>query len=123
MLLKPFVYIASPYTKGDPCVNTHVQLQMFDLLMDDGLVWPYTPLWSHFQHTCRPRPYKDWIEYDNAIIERMDACLRIDAEVPRLGYHVSESRGADREVALFTKLGKPVFYSVDDLYEWVRRWK
>lgn len=116
---KPFVYIASPYTKGDPCINARFQCEVFDRLLGEGLVLPYAPLISHFQHTMFPRPYTDWVQYDLAIIPRFDACLRLDARGPN-GYHESRSSGADGEVKLFTELGKPVFYSVADLYVWVQ---
>jgi hypothetical protein len=117
---KPFVYIASPYTKGDPCINARFQCATFDVLLGDGLVLPYAPLISHFQHTMFPRPYQDWVQYDLDIIPRFDACLRLDAVGPN-GYAETRSSGADGEVALFKQLGKPVFYSVVDLYEWARR--
>lgn len=113
--MKPFVYIASPYTKGDPCINARFQCQIFDELLGDGLVLPYAPLISHFQHTMFPRPYQDWVKYDLDIIPRFDACLRLNATGPN-GYSVSESSGADGEVKLFTELGKPVFYSKNALY-------
>ena len=115
---KPVVYLASPYTKGDPAINTHFQCKMFDQMMNDGIVWPFVPLWSHFQHVVFPRNYKDWIAYDLAILERFDACLRLDAELPSLSYKVTESSGADGEVARFEALGRPVFYSLKDLYDW-----
>ncbi len=117
--MKPFVYIASPYNKGDPCINARFQCATFDALLADGLVLPHAPLISHFQHTMFPRPYEDWLQYDLDIIPRFDACLRLNATGPN-GYLVSESGGADREVALFAKLGKPVFYSTFALYDWVR---
>lgn len=115
---RPFVYIASPYTKGDPAINTYFQCQVFDRLMNDGRVHAYIPLWSHYQHGVAPRPYKDWIEYDKDAIRQLGivACLRLNAEVPKLGYKVCESSGADGEVALFKELGRPVFYSIEELY-------
>jgi hypothetical protein len=121
---KPFVYIASPYTKGDAAINTHFQCRVFDELLSCGRVWPYAPLLSHFQHTLFPRPYGDWVEYDNAIIPRMDACLRLDAThlSDDVDYHQHESSGADAEVELFKKLDKPVFYSVQELHKWARTW-
>lgn len=119
---KPWVYIASPYTRGDAAINTRFQMQVFDDLLSDNLVWPLVPLWSHFQHIVYPRPYADWVNYDLALLPRMDACLRLNAsyESPGLDYEQSESSGADGEVAEFTRLGKPVFYSKGDLYDWVR---
>ena len=116
---RPVVYIASPYSKGDPAINTHFQCSVFDRLMNDGRVLPIAPLWSHFQHTLFPRPYKDWVSYDLALLERYDACLRLAAEIPGLGYAESESSGADGEVRTFQELGKPVFRSIEDLYKWV----
>ena len=116
---KPVVYVASPYTKGDPAINTHFQCRVFDDLMNDGKVWPYIPLTSHFLHCMFPRDYKDWIAYDLALIDRFDACLRLNAEHPQLDYCVKESSGADGEVARFKELGRPVFYSKDELYAWV----
>lgn len=117
--MKPVVYISSPYTRGDQALNTRFQCAIFNQLMDDGLVWPVPPLWSHFQHIIFPRPYEDWMAYDLAILPRYDACLRLNAEFPELNYLVSESSGADREVAVFESLKKPVFYNIVDLYRWV----
>ena len=119
-MTKPIVYIASPYTKGDPAINTHFQCSIFNELMDDGLVWPVAPLWSHFQHTIMPRPYKDWVGYDLAMITRYDACLRLDASIQSLNYNIHESSGADGEVAAFLAMDKPVFYDKISLYEWVK---
>jgi hypothetical protein len=117
--MKPLVYIASPYTKGDPAINTHFQAKVFDELMNDGVVIPFVPLVSHFLHLISPRPYQDWIEYDLALIPRCDACLRLDAVHVPLGYKETRSSGADGEVAECQRLGKPVFYNKQDLYAWV----
>jgi len=116
---KPTVYIASPYTKGDPAINAHFQCKIFDQLLGDGKVLPVAPLWSYFQHILFPRPYNDWIEYDQAMLDLYDCCLRIKAEILQLGYEESDSKGADAEVQTFLQRGKPVFYSVEELYQWV----
>ncbi len=119
MIIKPWVYIASPYTKGDVSVNTRFQCETWDRLMNDAKVWPIAPLWSHFQHTIFPRPYQDWIAYDLALIPKLDACLRLDSKYDKLNYNETKSSGADGEVKLFTELNKPVFYTIEDLYKWV----
>jgi len=125
---RPLVYIASPYTHGDVGINVHFQCRMFDELLREELVVPLVPLWTHFQHLLFPRTYQDWVEYDNAIIERCDACLRLNVRYfcpsihhsgPPLIYEEKKSKGADAEVELFKSLSKPVFYSKIDLYEWV----
>jgi hypothetical protein len=117
---KPIVYIASPYTKGDVAINTRAQMAAFDELMNDGVVWPYVPLWSHFQHIVFPRKYQDWIDYDLALLPRFDACLRLHAHFQndRLVYCQAESSGADGEVAEFNRMGKPVFFDKVALYDW-----
>ena len=112
----PIVYIASPYTKGDPAINTHFQCKVFDKLLSDGRVLPVAPLWSHFQDLLFPRPYEDWIKYDKAMLEIYDCCLRLPASIPRIGYYQDQSSGADEEAEIFKKQGKPVFYSIKDLY-------
>jgi hypothetical protein len=116
---KPIVYIASPYTKGDVAMNTHFQCKVFDRLLSDGKVWPIAPLWSHFQHTAFPRPYEDWIAYDQALLHLYDACLRLAAELPEMTYRQHESTGAENEEKSFRSMGKPVFHSIEDLYRWI----
>lgn len=117
--MKPIIYIASPYTKGDACINTYAQMKMFNEMLDDGIVLPYIPLLSHYLHTAHPRPYKDWINYDLEILRAFDACLRINAEYAPMEYLVTDSSGADGEVDYFVKHGKPVFYGKHSLYAWV----
>lgn len=116
---KPTVFIASPYTKGDVAMNTHFQCKVFDQLIAGGKVLPVAPLWSHFQHTLFPRPYEEWIAYDQEMLALYDCCLRLTAEVPELGYSQNESKGADAEVKTFRDMGKPVFLSIEELYRWV----
>lgn len=116
---KPTVYIASPYSKGDPAMNAHFQCKVFDKLLGDGKVLPVAPLWSHFQHILFPRAYQDWINYDQAMLGLYDCCLRLSASLPSVGYQQAESSGADAELQTFCNMGKPVFYSVEELYAWV----
>lgn len=116
---KPVIYIASPYSSGDPAVNTNFQCRVFNQLLVEGRVLPIAPLWSHFQHTVFPRPYKDWIYYDLALLPLYDGCLRLEASNEVLQYIQKDSSGADGEVEKFLALGKPVFYSVEELYSWV----
>lgn len=118
-MAKPIVYIASPYTKGDVAINAHFQCKMFDRLLGDGKVLPVAPLWSHFQHVLFPRPYEDWIKYDQDMLHLYDCCLRLSAEIDELGYKQQESSGADAEVEAFIRMKKPVFHSIEELYLWV----
>ncbi len=116
---KPTVFIASPYTKGDPGINANFQCRVFDRLLRDKRVLPVAPLWTHFQHLVFPRPYQDWIDYDQEMLKLYDCCLRLDADLPELNYVQRDSCGADAEVEAFRQHEKPVFFSVEDLYVWV----
>jgi hypothetical protein len=121
---KPIVYIASPYSSGDVAINTHFQCYVFNVLLNDGRVLPVAPLWSHFQHLLFPRPYKEWIGYDLEMLHLYDCCLRVSATNTALEYTTNGSRGADAEVEAFKQMGKPVFFSIQELLAWVdqREW-
>ena len=117
-MTKPWIYIASPYSKGDQALNVRYQHRIWHALLDMGCV-PIAPLWSHYQHLAFPRPYQDWIDYDMAIIERCDACIRLNATCESPAYFMSESSGADGEVKAFLAAGKPVFFNLKTLEEWL----
>jgi hypothetical protein len=118
-LNKYTVYIASPYSQGDPELNAHFQCKIFNQLLNDGKVLPVAPLWSHFQHILFPRPYKDWINYDQDMLRLYDFCLRLNVSITDLNYYMDKSSGADAEVDSFKNMGKPVFYSIDDMYNYI----
>jgi hypothetical protein len=120
---KLWVYIASPYTRGDCAINVRTQMEAVDKLLSMGVV-PIAPLYSHFQHMFRPRPYQDWINLDLEIVQRCDACLRLTAShefANGTAYFQWESSGADGEVSEFIRRGKPVFLSIQDVAEWLER--
>jgi hypothetical protein len=109
--MKPWVYIASPYTQGDKFQNTYLAMKEWDAVFSSGLVVPYCPLLSHFQDERFPRPYEDWMTFSLALLDRFDALYRLP------GY----SPGADREEARMRELGKPVFYCRNTLYVWAEK--
>lgn len=102
------VYVSGPYTKGDPCENTHNMIKAANQLLDAGIA-PFVPLLSHFWHTVTPRPYEDWMRIDLAYIPLCDAILRIPGE----------SSGAEREIAVAKECRIPVFYDIPALLEWL----
>lgn len=98
------VYIAGPYSRPDPCENTHKAVAAANEVWDAGLI-PVVPHLTHFWHTMTPKPYEQWLAYDLEIMRRCDAVLRIPGE----------SSGADAEVAEADRLGIPVFLSMEGL--------
>jgi len=101
------VYIASPYSKPDPCINTREAIDAANHLLGGGLI-PFVPHLAHFWHTVTPKPYEEWLAYDDAWIDVCDAMLRLPGE----------SSGADRETAKAKALGIPVFETFKDLFAW-----
>ena len=101
---KIFVYVASPYTKGDVAVNVRVNVEAGDKIARLGFV-PFIPLLTHFWHMLFPHPYEFWTAMDLHWIYNCDALLRLPGE----------SSGADAEVAYAQRLGIPVFYTIEAL--------
>jgi hypothetical protein len=93
----PVIYIAGPYTAGDPAANVHRAVDIAHYLMDHGLAWPLVPHLSHLWHLIAPRPYADWIALDFALLERCDGLIRLPGV----------STGADGETDWCTEHGVP----------------
>jgi len=104
------VYIASPYTVGDPAVNVKRQIDVTDILLNHGFS-PYTPLYSHFQHMVHPRSYEDWMKLDLDWIDVCDCLLRLDGESP----------GADTETEYAESIGLLIFYSIEELVKFYKK--
>lgn len=101
--MKPWVYVAGPLS-SHPMHGTHEALRIGRILMEEGFV-PYVPHLTTFWDIVAPMAYEKWMLHDMDIIERMDCVLRLPGR----------SSGADAECDYAISLGKPVFYSVDDL--------
>lgn len=101
-----FIYIASPYTKGDVAVNVRVNIEAGDRVAKAGY-YPFIPLLTHFWHLIFPNDYKFWTAQDMGWLERCDAIIRLPGE----------SSGADAEVEFAKRIGIPVFYSVEEFLE------
>ena len=104
------VYIASPYTIGDVAKNVRRQVDTATILIDCGMA-PFWPLNSHFLHMFWPKSYETWVKLDEAWVKKCDALYRLEGE----------SNGADREVLIAKENGIPVFYNLNDLYEWSKQ--
>ena len=113
---KPLIYIGGPYTRGDVALNVRSNLAVYMRLLDEGVVVPIAPLFTHFAHLMFPRDYEVWMSHDFDLINHCDAMLATKAEESSLGYVQAESSGMNREIAHCESIGVPVFYSVDDLY-------
>ena len=113
------IYISCPISKGDLFANIKQADAAFLALMKaDFAVFNPTSncyvgdsfegtfgVWSY----ARPHPNgttsEQWYAMDRVIVQRCDGVLRL----------LGESVGADLEVAEAKRLGKPVFYSVEEV--------
>jgi len=102
------VYIASPYTKGNQLENVNVQMDMYYELVQLGFL-PFTPLYSHYVHERNPISYDKWMEIDYKWIDVCDYILRLPGE----------SKGADLEIEYAKNQNKIVFYSVEELTNYI----
>lgn len=101
-----WVYVAGPYSNGDPVVNVREACAAGDILYAHGFI-PIVPHMSMLWHMFSPKPYDHWLEYDLYLLHRCDALVRL----PGL------SAGADREVEYARARGIPVFTSLAKVLE------
>lgn len=103
------VYIASPYTLGDPLTNVNRQIAIAEELRSkDDRILPFWPLQSHYWDQLYQHDYDFWMKLCIDWLSTMDVLLRL----------LGESKGADKEVKIAKQLGIPVFYSVDKILDY-----
>lgn len=99
-----YIYVAGPYTAGDPVENTHRAIIVGDELSAMG--WAvYVPHTSLLWHLIRPHEVAFWYEHDIAWLLKCDALVRLPGV----------STGADREVETARANGLLVLKWPDDL--------
>jgi len=103
------VYVAGPYTKGDPAVNTRNAVLVGNAFLREGLV-PFVPHLNYLWQMVSPREYEEWMTYCFEWLGVCDALYRMAGDSP----------GADREVAEAERLGIPVFHSTAEVIRWSR---
>lgn len=113
---RPLVYIAGPYTRGDPVLNTREAVKWGERVEARGCD-VFIPHLSLLWHAISPAPLERWYERDLAVLARCDAVVRFPGE----------STGADKETAFAEERGIRVFlveedHSMESLHGWVRRW-
>jgi hypothetical protein len=108
---QPLIYVAGPYQKPDPVVNTRRAIQAGMELYDSGLVVPLIPHLSLLAHLVDPRPVEMWYALDLRQLEHCDALLRLPGE----------STGADVEVDHAGQIGIPSFMSTPAVIAWAQR--
>lgn len=82
------LYLAGPYTKPDPIINTNAALRLATKLFERMLFVPHVPHLTLLWHMVTPRPIDFWYLLDRQHLSRCDAIMRLPGE----------SEGADCEM-------------------------
>ena len=98
------VYIAGPYTIGDPARNVRAQIDCAHDLLERGYN-PHIPLLNHYVHIVHPRAYYEWLSVDLEWLLLCDCVLRLKGR----------SEGADYEVKIAREHHIPVFFDIETL--------
>jgi hypothetical protein len=106
-VLNKKIFIASPYSIGDQEENVIISLNAANKILDAGLI-PFVPLLSHYWHLQFPKAYEEWCRYDIEWLNVCGALLRL----PGI------SNGADGEMRHAVDIGIPVFFSLEELFEY-----
>jgi hypothetical protein len=100
-----YIYVASPMSL-QPIEGPRAAARVADELVKLGH-YPYLPqldrLWAYMMGE---KPYETWLTMDFAWIRKCDALIRCPGE----------SKGADRECAFATSIGKPVYHGFEEFF-------
>jgi len=99
-----YIYVAGPYTQGDPAINTRNAILIGEEIVRMGHI-PFIPHLTHFWHMIFPHEYQYWMEMDEKWLIRCDVLFRMPGNSP----------GADLEVKIAKERGMPVYYSLEEL--------
>jgi len=97
--MRPWCYVAGPYSLGDPVENTNRAIRVGDHLESLGFV-PIIPHLSLLWHMVVPHSAQFWYDITAEWLKRCDLVYRLNGN----------SKGADEEVALARQLGVIVIY-------------
>lgn len=110
---RPMIYVAGPYSSGDPVINTDYAVRVGTALYKAGFI-PVIPHLSMFWHFKTPMQYRCWMDIDFCMLRRCDVLLRL----------VGKSSGADEEVEVAHCDGVQVIIAesrdIDDVVRQVR---
>lgn len=111
----PMIYIAAPYSEPDPVANTKHAIRIAEALLKAG----FTPLVPHLTmlwDIVSPKPYEEWLDYDEELLARCDAVLRVP------GYSVGATRETRFAESLHIPVIRPSSASPEDCLRAVRNW-
>lgn len=117
MKTKPMLRVAilgpvSTISRGDEAeqfLNVRRMCKVGADLVQLGVL-PYVPGLNCFWHMMQPMARDLWVLISQEEIRRSDACYRMGGP----------SNGAEQEILFAKEIGKPVFYTLDEVERWAR---
>jgi hypothetical protein len=101
------IYIAGPYTKPDPVVNTRNAILAGEEIIKLGHI-PFVPHLNHLWHMVSPHEEDFWYAYDLVWLRCCHGLLRLPGA----------SKGADIEVDEARMMNIPIYYSLKEIPLW-----
>lgn len=101
---RPLLYVAGPYTRPDPVVNTNAACKVGMIIYEFTDWCPVIPHLSMLWHAITPRAVDHWYQYDLHVLAGCHSVVRLPGE----------SSGADREMEKAAGWGMTVI-EFDDL--------
>lgn len=95
---RPVLYVAGPYTRPDPVINTHGACRVGTIIAEQTNWIPLVPHITLLWHAVTPRPIDFWYDLDLNHMEICDAVVRLPGD----------SSGADAEMAHADEVGLTV---------------
>ena len=95
--MSKYIYVAGPYSQGDPILNTRKAIEVGEMLWSLGHN-PFVPHLTLLWHLVSPQQLGFWYKYDNAWLVKCDGLVRLPGESP----------GSDKEVELAKENNIPV---------------
>lgn len=105
---KKLVYIAGPLTTGNTMHNVREAVVAGSWVIQNGHA-AYVPHVNVLWDMIQPGDYEMWIELCFDMLARCDGMLRLPGPCP----------GCEREADLAEELDIPIFYSLEELKEWL----
>lgn len=89
------LYLAGPYTRPDPIINTNAVCKVASILYERGLYVPHVPHLTMLWHLVDPHPIEWWYALDREHMRKCEAFCRLPGE----------STGADNEQDFASAIG------------------
>jgi|SRR5215467_577434 len=98
------IYVAGPYSTGDPVINTRNAIYAAEELIKKGHI-PYVPHLTLLWHIVAPHDLEFWYEYDQVWLRFCNAVFRLEGE----------STGAANECKVARSIGLPIYLKLEDV--------